>query len=106
MKVLFALTGWLLWNFAIFSLDKNKEDEAHRKFPIMQYVGEKWDNWLGSLICSAGLFLIMKLGYGVDVLSLTNINLKWSDAFIALGGPGFEIVLWAVGKIKSQFPRA
>src|SRR5258706_4074124 len=105
MKILFALCGWVLWNLAIFVLDKNKNDEAHLKFPLGQYAGEKWDNWLGSLVTCTFLFLIMKLGYGVDVLSLAQVNLKWTDALIGASGPAFEIVLWSIGKIKGQFPK-
>jgi len=103
MKILFALGGWLLWNFAIFSLDKNKDDEVHRQFPIKQYISEKWDNWVGSLICCFVLFLIMKLGYGVDVLSFANINLKWSDALIGASGFAWEGIMWGVGKTKNYF---
>ena len=105
MKILFALAGWLLWNFAIFTLDKNSNDEKHIKFPFSQYIGEKWDNWFGSLITCAVLFLVMKLGYGVDVLSLAQVNLKWSDALIGASGPAFEIILWSIGKVKNQFPK-
>jgi len=104
MKVLFCLISWLLWNFAIFSFDKNKEDEAHRQFPLKQYVSEKWDNWVGSLICCPVLLLVMKLGFGVDVLKAINISsLQWSDALIGASGPAWEAVLWAQGKIKSYF---
>jgi len=101
MKILFALTGWALWNFAIFSLDKNGNDEKHTAFPLKQYALEKWDNWVGSFITCLILMLIMKLGYGIDVIKLTNIsNVAWSDALIGASGPGFEIVMWLVGKVR------
>lgn len=107
MKILFALGGWLLWNFAVFSLDKNKDDESHLKFPIWQYVGEKWDNWAGSLICCVVLMFIMKLGYGVDVLNTINLGtLKWSDSLIGASGPAYEVVLWMIGKVRSSLPKS
>lgn len=104
MKILFAFITWLLWNVAIFSFDKNKEDEAHRKFPFMQYVGEKWDNWLGSLISCIALLLVMKLGFGVDVLKAINFTqLQWSDALIGASGPVWEASLWAQAKVRNYF---
>lgn len=106
MKILFSVAGWFLWNFAIFNLDKNKDDEAHRKFGYGQYAADNWENWAGSLILNLVLFLIMKLGYGIDILAMTNLDIKWTDALIGFSGPGYEIVLWGVGKIKSKFPKA
>lgn len=105
MKILFAIGCWLLWNFAVFNLDKNKDDEAHKQFGYGQYAKEKWEKWVGSLICCGIIFLVMKLGYGVDVLSMTGLDIKWSDALIGASGPGYEVVLWLIGKIKKQLPQ-
>lgn len=104
MKALFALCGWLLWNVGVFSLDKNDNDEKHTDFPLWQYVKEKYDNWIGSAICCGFLLLTMKLGFGVDVLKTINVaNLVWSDALIGFSGPAWEILLWGIKKVRTQF---
>lgn len=104
MKILYALIGWFLWNFAIFNLDKNKDDEAHRKFPLAQYVSENWETWIGSLFTCVFLLLIMRLGFGVDVLNTIGVKtLVWSDALIAASGPAWEAIMWSIKKVKTYF---
>lgn len=102
MKVLFALSGWFLWNFGTFALAKNKDEELHRNFPVKQYFIETWEDWVGSLICCLVLFLVMILGYGVDVLQLTGLKVAWTDAFIGASGAAWQILLSVIRKVKGS----
>ena len=38
MNILLALFGWLIWNFALFSMEKDKFDDAEQDFPIKPYI--------------------------------------------------------------------
>ncbi len=104
MKIGYALVCWFIWNFAIFNLDKNKDDESHVKFGYRQYASEVWENWVGSLFTCIFLLLVMNLGFGVDVLSTIGVTtIKWSDALIGASGPAYEAVMWGIKKVKSYF---
>lgn len=60
-----AFVGWFVWNLALFTISKNKNDALEIPFPYKKYFNETWDNWLFSLSC-----ILPMVWYMEDICSI------------------------------------
>lgn len=98
---LFAVfAGWAAWNVLIFSLEKDKFDKEKKVFPIVEYIGYTYDNWLRSLVFIPVLLYIGYKGLGLN--PLVGGELKWNDIFYLCSGFAPELVIYLYKKWKSK----
>lgn len=101
MKFMFAFAGWLVWTYIWFNVSKNAYDAKGEAFPFKDYFLKHWDDWLGSFLVSWVLMGIQHYGFGKDLLQvILPSTLEWSDSFILLSGPAYEILMRAAQKFK------
>lgn len=93
MNILLAFFGWLIWNFALFSMEKDKFDDAGQEFPIKPYLKKYWDNWVLSLFAVPVLIILGIKGLGLDAIPVDDLqHLRWSDAYYLGAGAITEII--------------
>lgn len=92
MNILLVVFGWLIWNFALFSMEKDKADEAGEHFPIGPHVRKYWDNWVLSLLCVPVLIILGIKGLGLDAIPIDDLkHLRWNDAYYLGAGAITEV---------------
>jgi len=101
LNFLISIFGWLAFNFALFSMEKDEYDEKDQEFPISKYIKKHWDNWLGSLFV---IPLILYIGYKqLSLNPLSPIDFEqahWSDLYYMSAGFAFEFLKVSINKIK------
>ena len=95
--------GWLAFNILLFSIDKDTFDDQKRVFPIKEYIGYTWDNWLRSLLMIPVILFVGAKALNLNPLADGNSDLACNDAYYV--GVGFitelVIVTWKKWKAKN-----
>lgn len=101
MNYVIAFFGSILWNFALFSIAKNKCDKEDIEFPYMKYCKANWDNWTLTTLCAP-----IMVWYLVDIVALvnyllTNLNVQLPMLEIYYLGAGVvsELILFGIFKL-------
>lgn len=93
MNILLALLGWIIWNFALFTIEKDKSDDADIAFDTKKYIRTHWDNWVLSAIMIPILIIIGVKGIGLDALPIGDFeDLQWNDLYYLGAGAITEVV--------------
>lgn len=85
-----ALFGWLAFNVILFSIKKDSFDDRDEVFPLRQYMGKVWDNWLASLLMIPILVYIGANKLNIDIDAL---HLQWNDLYYPMSGFATELVV-------------
>lgn len=93
MNAFITIWGWLAWNFFWFMVEKDKFDDADKKFPFKSYAEKNWENWVWSAILIPILLFYARIGMGFDVFGQPDFNhLKWNDAYYPCVGLFSDVV--------------
>ncbi len=94
--------GWAFFNVLLFRIDKDIFDSEKKQFPIKEYIGYTWDNWLSSLF---GIPLLIFIGAkGLSLPFTSDGSLQWSELYYLCSGflTEFCIVSWKKWKEKNK----
>lgn len=103
MNIILSLLGWLMWNFGLFSFEKDKADDLNQDFDIRHYIKCYWDNWVLSLIMVPILIILGIKGLGLDAIPMLDIeHLKWSDSYYLGAGFFAEALKYYLAKLRKK----
>lgn len=103
MDYLIALFGSIIWNYALFSIAKNKCDAVEMDFPYRKYLKFNWDNWLLTALCAPVL-----VWYLADIVSMLNylfthfninVQLPMLEVYYLGAGVLSELILFGIFKL-------
>ena len=104
MNIALTFLGWLIWNFGLFSMEKDKADEKGLDFSIKHYAKCYWDNWLYSLFFIPLLILLGIKGLGLEAIPMFDVqSLKWSDFYYLGAGFFAEALKYYIALARKKF---
>lgn len=93
MNIVLVFLGWFIWNFALFTIEKDKHDDDGTPFPVKQYIKTHWDNWLLSAIMIPVLIIVGIKGLNLSALPFGDFeDFTWSDLYYLGAGAFSEMV--------------
>ena len=104
MNILLCILGWLAWNVALFSLEKDEYDERNETFHLGHYVSLYYDNWLLSLVFIPILVIIGIKGLELSAVPIGDFkDLKWHDMYYLGSGFFAELVKVTIKKLRKKW---
>lgn len=104
MNIALTFLGWIIWNFGLFSMEKDKADEKGEDFSIGHYTKCYWDNWLLSLFIIPILIILGIRGLGLEAIPLADLKgLKWNDIYYLGAGAFAEAVKYYIAVVRKKF---
>ena len=106
MNFFISIIGWALWNWAEFEIKKRELDEdgdEKTNYTFKDYTDKKWSSWIGSFLCIAVLMWVGHRQLSLDPFAslVGTHSLGWNDLYLLMSGAVWEIVLFAIKKIRS-----
>jgi len=93
MNIILVFLGWSIWNFALFTIEKDRFDDEDKPFPVGKYIRSHWDNWLLSAIMIPVLIIVGIKGLDLTALPFGDFqDFKWGDLYYLGAGAFSEMV--------------
>jgi hypothetical protein len=112
MNFMISVLGWFLWNWINFNIEKSElDDDGDDKtnLSLHEYKNRHWPNWIGSLMCVPLLLWVGSRQLSLDpfasVIGMPGVGLGWNDVYLIGSGALYEILIFAVKRIKKIFKK-
>lgn len=107
MNFLITLVGWFLWNWAEFSITKEKDEETGKYTSLKDYAKNHYETWIGSFVC---MFALLIIGYRqLDINPIGSLigaeGTGWNDVYLFGAGAAWDIVIFGFKKVKEKFSK-
>jgi hypothetical protein len=104
MNILLSILGWLAWNVALFSLEKDEFDEQEKPFSLKHYAALYYDNWLLSLVFVPILIIVGIRGLNLSAIPIGDFqDLQWHDMYYLGSGFFAELVKVTIKKLRKKW---
>jgi len=104
MNFCISLLGWFLWNWAEFSIDKEKDEATGKTISFIQYAKSHFKTWIGSFFC---ILLLLWAGWrqiNLDPFEVViGAKLGWNDLYLLSSGFVWDAIIFLFKKAKKYF---
>lgn len=104
MNLLLTLFGWIIWNFTLFTIEKDKFDNTEKEFSFRVYAKTHWDNWVLSLFFIPVLIILGIKGFKLEALPIDDFaGMKWGDLYYLGAGAFAEVAKYYITLIIKKY---
>ena len=106
-----TFAGWLLWNWAEFSIEKevaDNDNDPNTNVTFRGHLAKKYTTIVGSAVC---IPIILWIGYrqiNIDPFaSLIGVDAKlgWHDLYLLGSGAVWEAMIFVIKRIRAFFKK-
>lgn len=109
MNFMISILGWLLWNWAEFTMAKADMDDdgnPNTNLSVREYANSHYPTWIGSLLCIPLLLWIGYRNLSIDPLaSIVGVesSIGWNDLYLVGAGAAWEAFIFGVKKVRKFY---